>query len=89
MKTTFYIFFSAQLVGFLGSFGKMLHDSISNAQSLTGGNVSKETLITLGILFAVGCVGFAVSNELVDQLNKIEADAESKAKAQGETKMAT
>ncbi len=72
-KVLYHIFFSLQLIGLLGFFGKILQDGIKNFQSNTiGGDMSKDTMVLLLALFVVGAIGFFVSNKLVDQLNKLE-----------------
>ncbi|MFA6392640.1 MAG: hypothetical protein WCW54_00940 [Candidatus Paceibacterota bacterium] len=72
-KFFFYVFFGAQLIGLGGFLGKIIYDGVQNFQSASiGGNVSKETITTLGVLFFVGFAGFLASNKLVDQLNKLE-----------------
>ncbi|MFA6386803.1 MAG: hypothetical protein WCW04_03505 [Candidatus Paceibacterota bacterium] len=72
-KFFFYVFFTAQLVGLCGFFGKIIYDSVQNLQStVVGGDISKDTLVLLGVLFTLGFVGVLASNKLVDQLNKLE-----------------
>jgi amino acid permease len=72
-KFLFYFSFALQLIGLGGFFGKIIHDGIQNFQSsAVGGNMSKDAMIVLAILFVVGVVGFIASNKLVDQLNRIE-----------------
>ncbi|MCX6753951.1 MAG: hypothetical protein NTV03_02775 [Candidatus Nomurabacteria bacterium] len=72
-KFLFHLAFAFQLIGFLGFFGKIIHDSVQNFQSnAIGGDMSKDTMVMLAVLFVVGFVGFLVSNKLMDQLNRIE-----------------
>ncbi len=72
-KVFFHIFFSLQLIGLGGFLVKVAYDGFQNFQKAeAGGNLSKDTMVALAVLFLVGVVGFLASNKLVDQLNKSE-----------------
>lgn len=72
-KFFFHIFFALQFIGLGGFLGKIAYDGFQNLQKAeVGGNLSKDTMVMLAVLFFIGVVGFLVSNKLVDQLNQAE-----------------
>ena len=61
------------MIGFCGFFGKIIYGDIQNLQKTTvGGDVSKDTLVVLIILFVLGFIGLLSSNKAIDALNKLE-----------------
>ena len=73
MKKLFHFFFALELIGLGGFFGKIIYDDIQNLQKTTvGGDLSKDTLMLLAVLFVLGFVGLLASNKIVDNLNNLE-----------------
>jgi uncharacterized membrane protein YwzB len=75
MKKMYYFFFTLELIGIGGFFGKIIYYGIQSIQGNAVGDMSKDTMVLLAVLFVVGFVGFLVSNKLVDKLNQTEDTA--------------
>lgn len=77
-KFLFYVFFALELFGLGGLFWFIIDSIIKNLKGVVVSSPSKQTMIILGVLLAVGFIGLLLSNKPMDQLNKIE-DEERKA----------
>jgi len=87
-KFLFYVFFVLELLGLGGLFWFIINSIIKNLKGVVVSSPSKQTIITLGVLFAIGFVGLLLSNKPMDQLNKIEDEERAKEKAALELKQA-
>lgn len=68
------IFFAFELLGLGGLLWFIIDSIIKNLKGVAVSSPSKQTMINLGVLLAIGFIGLLLSNKPMDQLNKIEAE---------------